>query len=287
MSWPQRIESGADALDFTSHGALTFEQPDRSRFPGLFLAWRRWPPCPAPRRAQRRQRGRGGGLPRGRLRFDQIHQVNRATLEHCRPRGRTAWTTCWRSTPGPGTGGRARALPLSSGPAGHAKPRSPFVFALALLIAVHEWGHYRMARAQASRVLRFSIGLPAAAEPDRPRRHRIRVLPRCRWRATCMPRRARGEVDPRERHLAFNTQSLRKRAAIVAAGPLANLALAVLLYAAVSWIGLPQARPLSQYSPARWPSGQAWPAACWCSGCPRRGRGGPGPVGSLSNCAGS
>jgi regulator of sigma E protease len=43
---------------------------------------------------------------------------------------------------------------------------------------------------------------------------------------------------PHERHLAFNTQPLRSRAAIVAAGPLANLLLAVLLYAIVNWGGV-------------------------------------------------
>jgi regulator of sigma E protease len=47
-------------------------------------------------------------------------------------------------------------------------------------------------------------------------------------------------VEPALRHLAFNNQPLAARAAVVAAGPLANLLLAVLLYAAVSWMGLEQ-----------------------------------------------
>jgi regulator of sigma E protease len=47
-----------------------------------------------------------------------------------------------------------------------------------------------------------------------------------------------GPVDPAERHRAFNTQPLKSRAAIVAAGPAANLGLAILLYAAVNWIGM-------------------------------------------------
>jgi regulator of sigma E protease len=45
-------------------------------------------------------------------------------------------------------------------------------------------------------------------------------------------------VDPAERHLAFNAQPLKSRAAVVAAGPAANLLLAVLLYAIVNWSGL-------------------------------------------------
>ena len=43
---------------------------------------------------------------------------------------------------------------------------------------------------------------------------------------------------PNERHLAFNTQSLLRRSAIVAAGPAANLLLAVLLYSVVNWTGV-------------------------------------------------
>ncbi|RYY68218.1 MAG: RIP metalloprotease RseP, partial [Comamonadaceae bacterium] len=49
---------------------------------------------------------------------------------------------------------------------------------------------------------------------------------------------------PEERHLAFNTQPLRSRAAIVAAGPAANLVLAVLLYAVVNWWGVQEPQPV-------------------------------------------
>jgi regulator of sigma E protease len=51
-------------------------------------------------------------------------------------------------------------------------------------------------------------------------------------------------VPESERHLAFNTQPLRSRVAIVAAGPLANLLLAVLLYAIVNWSGVQHAAPI-------------------------------------------
>jgi len=39
LSFPQRIESGAATLDFTALGALTFEEADARRFPGLHLSW--------------------------------------------------------------------------------------------------------------------------------------------------------------------------------------------------------------------------------------------------------
>ncbi len=55
---------------------------------------------------------------------------------------------------------------------------------------------------------------------------------------------AKAPVAPEERHLAFNTQPLRSRVAIVAAGPLANLLLAVLLYSVVNWYGVQEPKPI-------------------------------------------
>ncbi len=118
-----------------------------------------------------------------------------------------------------------------------------FVAALALLIAVHEWGHYRMALACGVKVLRFSIGFGPVVLRRQGRsgsEFTLCLLPLGGYVRMLDEREA--EVKAPERHLAFNHQPLRARAAIVAAGPLANLGLAVLLYAAVSWIGLPQAR---------------------------------------------
>jgi regulator of sigma E protease len=53
-----------------------------------------------------------------------------------------------------------------------------------------------------------------------------------------------GPVDASDRHLAFNTQPLKSRAAVVAAGPAANLLLAILLYSLVNWIGLQEPKAL-------------------------------------------
>ena len=126
-----------------------------------------------------------------------------------------------------------------------------FVAALALLIAVHEWGHYRMAVACGVKVLRFSIGFGPVLLRRQGRsgtEFTLCLLPLGGY--VRMLDEREGEVQPSERHLAFNTQSLRARAAIVAAGPLANLLLAVLLYAGVAWIGQPQARALLSEPPA-------------------------------------
>ena len=81
LSWPERIESGADRLDFSALAGLTFEAPDRERYPGLFLAWD----------ALRAPEGTCAVLNaanevavaaflHGRIRFDRIHAVNDATL---------------------------------------------------------------------------------------------------------------------------------------------------------------------------------------------------------------
>ncbi|QHI96976.1 RIP metalloprotease RseP [Xylophilus rhododendri] len=114
-----------------------------------------------------------------------------------------------------------------------------FLVALAILIAVHEYGHYRVARACGVKVLRFSIGFGPVLlrwqKPGSPTEFTLSALPLGGYVRMLDEREA--PVDPAERHLAFNTQPVARRAAIVAAGPAANLLLAIALYAAVSWIG--------------------------------------------------
>ena len=125
-----------------------------------------------------------------------------------------------------------------------------FVVALGLLIAVHEWGHYRMAVACGVKVLRFSVGFGKVVLRYKPRRQRpgqdtefvVGLLPLGGYVRMLDEREA--PVPPEERHLAFNTQPLRSRALIVAAGPVANLLLAVLLYALVNWIGVTEPRAI-------------------------------------------
>lgn len=119
-----------------------------------------------------------------------------------------------------------------------------FIVALGVLIAVHEYGHYRVAVACGVKVLRFSVGFGHTLFRWKPRRQRpgqdtefvIGAFPLGGYVRMLDEREA--PVPPEERHLAFNTQPLRSRAAIVAAGPLANLLLAVALYAVVNWIGV-------------------------------------------------
>ena len=124
-----------------------------------------------------------------------------------------------------------------------------FIVALALLIAVHEYGHYRVAVACGVKVLRFSVGFGKTLFRWQPKNQKhgqstefvIGAFPLGGY--VKMLDEREGPVAPEERHMAFNTQPLKSRAAIVAAGPAANLLLAVLLYASVNWYGVqePQA----------------------------------------------
>lgn len=115
-----------------------------------------------------------------------------------------------------------------------------FVVALGILIAVHEYGHYRVAVAYGVKVLRFSVGfgkpLLRWQPKGSPTEFVLGAFPLGGYVRMLDEREA--PVPEHERHLAFNTQPLRARAAIVAAGPIANLLLAVLLYATVNWIGM-------------------------------------------------
>lgn len=86
LGWPQRIESGAEALDWTRLGALTFEAPDPQRFPGLWLAWEALQAPPGTTAVLNAANEVAvEAFLQGRLRFDRIHRVNRATLEAYTP----------------------------------------------------------------------------------------------------------------------------------------------------------------------------------------------------------
>ncbi len=114
-----------------------------------------------------------------------------------------------------------------------------FVVALGVLIAVHEYGHYRVAVACGIKVLKFSIGFGKPIYTWRLKGNScefsIGMLPLGGYVKMLDEREA--PVDESERHLAFNTQPLRSRAAVVAAGPAANLLLAIVLYSIVNWSG--------------------------------------------------
>ena len=134
-----------------------------------------------------------------------------------------------------------------------------FAFALGVLITVHEYGHYRVAVACGVKVLRFSIGF------GKPLLRWTRGADKTDFTLSSIPLggyvrmldEREGEVAPQELVRAFNRQSLLKRAAIVAAGPAANLLLAVVLFAVVALAGVREPAAILGTPPAQSPAALA------------------------------
>ena len=86
LAWPERIESGAPVLDFAKLAALTFEEADAYRFPGLHLSWQalRAPEGTTTVLNAANEVAVAAFLER-RLSFDRIHAVNLQTLESVQP----------------------------------------------------------------------------------------------------------------------------------------------------------------------------------------------------------
>jgi regulator of sigma E protease len=116
-----------------------------------------------------------------------------------------------------------------------------FVVALAILVTVHEWGHYRVAVALGVRVERFSIGFGQPVITWRRHVHgqeiefAIGYLPLGGY--VKMLEEPLPEMTAEQSAMAFNVQSVGRRALIVLAGPVANLMLAIALSSAVAWLG--------------------------------------------------
>src|SRR5262245_1973123 len=127
-----------------------------------------------------------------------------------------------------------------------------FIVALGVLIVVHEYGHYLIARLCGVKVLRFSVGFGRAlfvkrTGPDQ-----------TEWVIAAVPfggyvqllDEREGPVAAHEAHRAFNRKSVWRRIAIVVAGPVFNFIFAVMVYAGLFMYGLPEARPVLGAPPA-------------------------------------
>jgi regulator of sigma E protease len=121
-----------------------------------------------------------------------------------------------------------------------------FLVVLGLLVVFHELGHYLVARWCGVKVLRFSVGFGKVLwsrryGPDR-----------TEWALSAVPLggyvkmadEREGDVAAADLPRAFNRQGVGKRIAIVAAGPIANLLLAVVLYAGTYMAGIPGQKPV-------------------------------------------
>lgn len=134
-----------------------------------------------------------------------------------------------------------------------------FLVTLGVLIVVHEYGHYLAARRCGVKVLQFSIGFGRGLYSRRYGRDQtefvLAAFPLGGFVRMLDEREA--PVEPHELHRAFNRQSVWKRIIIVAAGPVANLLLAIVLYWVLFMVGLPGVRPLVGEVPAGSPAAEA------------------------------
>jgi len=121
-----------------------------------------------------------------------------------------------------------------------------FVLALGILITVHEFGHYSVARLCGVKVLRFSVGF------GRPLLLRRFGPDQTEWVLALFPLggyvkmldEREGTVAAQDLPRAFNRQPVGRRFAIVSAGPVANFLLAILIYWGLFVQGMEEPRPL-------------------------------------------
>jgi regulator of sigma E protease len=131
-----------------------------------------------------------------------------------------------------------------------------FVVAISVLVVVHEFGHYWVARRLGVKVLRFSVGF------GRPLWSRRFGADQTEWAVAAIPLggyvkmldEGEGDVPAPERHRAFNRQPIWKRALIVLAGPAFNFFFAIGAYSGINMIGFDGLRPevgkVAESSPA-------------------------------------
>ncbi|WPG21685.1 sigma E protease regulator RseP [Kosakonia cowanii] len=120
-----------------------------------------------------------------------------------------------------------------------------FIIALGVLITVHEFGHFWVARRCGVRVERFSIGFGKALwrRFDKQGTEFVIALIPLGGYVKMLDERVE-PVAPEMRHFAFNNKTVGQRAAVIAAGPIANFIFAIFAYWLVFIIGIPGVRPV-------------------------------------------
>ncbi len=120
-----------------------------------------------------------------------------------------------------------------------------FIVALGVLITVHEFGHFWVARRCGVRVERFSIGFGKALwrRVDKTGTEFVIALIPLGGYVKMLDERVE-PVAPELRHQAFNNKTVAQRAAVIFAGPFANFLFAIFAWWLVFMIGVPGIRPV-------------------------------------------
>ncbi|MEE9422801.1 MAG: RIP metalloprotease RseP [Gammaproteobacteria bacterium] len=121
-----------------------------------------------------------------------------------------------------------------------------FIVAISVLVAIHEFGHFWVARKLGIKVLRFSIGF------GKPFWIRIFGADKTEFAVAAIPLggyvkmldEREGEVPEQDRHRAFNRQPLWSRSAVLIAGPLFNFLFAIAAYWLMFSYGVPGLKPV-------------------------------------------
>lgn len=121
-----------------------------------------------------------------------------------------------------------------------------FIITIGVLVAVHEYGHFWVARKLGVKVLRYSIGFGKPiwthiSKKDDKVEYVLGMIPAGGY--VKMLDEREGEVAEEEKHRAFNNQVLWRRFAIVLAGPVANFLFAILVYCAMYLVGVESLNP--------------------------------------------
>lgn len=120
-----------------------------------------------------------------------------------------------------------------------------FILALGILVTVHEYGHFWVARKAGVKVLRFSIGFgkPLVKWYDKHQTEYVIAAIPLGGYVKMLDERV-DDVPERERHLAFNNKPVLSRIAVVAAGPIANFLFAIVALAAMYMVGVQSVKPV-------------------------------------------
>lgn len=123
-----------------------------------------------------------------------------------------------------------------------------FIIVLGILIFIHELGHFLVAKYNGVGVLKFSLGFGPALFKKRigETEYMISAIPLGGYVKMLGedPSSKDDELSPIDPAKSFSNKRLRARAAIVVAGPLFNLLLAIIIYIAIAWTGLPTFPPV-------------------------------------------